>query len=248
MVFFASCWFQIRFGAITIAIFCGVILLTSWFLHRVAKNLIRYRRFSLCASGSKSMTSLKPFSRSSGWALNRKTNQYFTSFCQWIKKQIIKLIFMANCFTWLQILKCSSLFFLNRNKTDIEILGSIFHPLKTILSEISKQNSLNLGKSGTFWKRNSSVSIGRRVKIQKPLNLSFCSLQLFYLHLRHRSKVKVTFSDPGTFKFKFEYERMLLGNFWYAKRFIIKFNIACENITICGLIWKRSFLSPEIKN
>jgi len=69
------------------------------------------------------------------------------------------------------------------------------------------------GKSGIFWKRNSNVSIGRRVKIKKPLNLSFCYLQLCNLHQSRRSKVKVTFCDPGTFKLKFEYERTLLANF-----------------------------------
>jgi len=39
------------------------------------------------------------------------------------------------------------------------------------------------------------------------VNLSFCSLQLFHLHLRRSSKVKATFGDPGTLQLKFEYER-----------------------------------------
>jgi len=69
------------------------------------------------------------------------------------------------------------------------------------------------GKSGSFWKRNCNFSIGRRVKIKKTLYLYFCSLQLFYLHLSFRSKVKVTFCDPGTFKLKFDNERTDLGNF-----------------------------------
>lgn len=69
MVFLASCWFQIKFGAITIAMFCGVILFTSWFRHKAAKNLIRYLRLSLWDSGNSSMTSLNPLIRSSGWAL-----------------------------------------------------------------------------------------------------------------------------------------------------------------------------------
>jgi len=72
------------------------------------------------------------------------------------------------------------------------------------------------GKSGIFWKRNSNVSFGRRVKIQKSMSLSFSFLQLFHLHLRRRSKGKVTFCDPETFKLKFEYERTLLGYFWVS--------------------------------
>jgi len=44
-------------------------------------------------------------------------------------------------------------------------------------------------------------------------NCRIFPLQLFYLHLSRRSKVKVTFCDPGTFKLKFEYERTLLANF-----------------------------------
>jgi len=59
---------------------------------------------------------------------------------------------------------------------------------------------------------NSSVFTGRRVKIQKPLNFLFVLYNFSDDLQSRRSKVKVIFRDPGTFKLKFEYERTLLGN------------------------------------
>jgi len=52
IVFVSPCGLQIRFGAMTIAIFCGVILFTSWFFVSTAKNLIKKRKFSRFAGGN----------------------------------------------------------------------------------------------------------------------------------------------------------------------------------------------------
>jgi len=77
----------------------------------------------------------------------------------------------------------------------------LYQKFQTKISKIA-------GIPGTFWKRHLANLSGfywsQRLIPKKPLNMSFCSLQLFYLRVSRRSKVKVTFCDPGTFELKFE--------------------------------------------
>jgi len=77
-----------------------------------------------------------------------------------------------------------------------------------------KRNTLTKiwGKSQTFWKRDSSVSIGRRVKFQKPLSLSFVlyNFAIYTKVVSQRSRSLSVFCDPGSLKHKFEYNFMLV--------------------------------------
>jgi len=58
---------------------------------------------------------------------------------------------------------------------NLKISGSICD----VLRNLNRNFQIEIrGKSRTFLKHDTNVSIGRRDKIQKPLNLSFCSLQL----------------------------------------------------------------------
>jgi len=59
----------------------------------------------------------------------------------------------------------------------LKISGSICDPLETLNQKFQTTICKIWGKSGTILKRNSNFSIGRRVKIQKPLNFSFYPLQ-----------------------------------------------------------------------
>jgi len=87
--------------------------------------------------------------------------------------------------------------------------GDLQQKFRTKISKIT-------GISGTFWKRHLTDLSGfywsKRLN-KKPLNLSFCSQQLCNLHLRGRSKFKVTFCDTRIFQLKFEFERTILGTF-----------------------------------
>jgi hypothetical protein len=85
IVVVSSAWLQIRLGAMTMAIFWGVILFTSWLRDSAARNFIRYRKLSKFACGSLSTTCF-----SACWR---------TSFDDWILKineKILLVIYFIN--------------------------------------------------------------------------------------------------------------------------------------------------------
>ena len=79
----SSAWLQIKFGAITMAIFWGVILFTSWLRDSSAKNFMRYRKLSKFACGNLLTTTLSACRRASldDWILQMKcTFLYSTTY------------------------------------------------------------------------------------------------------------------------------------------------------------------------